>query len=127
MGGTLRAIESGYVQGEIQNAAYTFQRAVESGEKVIVGVNRFRMENEPGVPVFRIDTSIEQGQVAAVAGLRAGRDASRCAEALEAVRTAARGTENLMARIVAAVAARATVGEIADQLRVVFGEYREAV
>ncbi len=125
MGGTLRAIETGYIQGEIQNAAYGYQRRVESGEQVIVGVNRFRMEESAGVPVFRIDPNIERAQVAAINRVRAERDNQICTQRLAELEAAARGDENLMPRIVAAVEALATVGEISDRLRAVFGEYRD--
>jgi methylmalonyl-CoA mutase N-terminal domain/subunit len=125
--GMLRAIEQGYVQREIQNAAYAYQRAVDSHEAVVVGVNEFVSEEEAAVPIQRIDEALEQRQVQRVKELRVRRDAGVHRVALKGVEDAARGGENLMPRIVAAVEAYATVGEIADVLRGVFGEYRETV
>jgi methylmalonyl-CoA mutase N-terminal domain/subunit len=127
MGGTLRAIESGYIQAEIQGAAYEFQRGVESGERVIVGVNRFVMEDGGNPPALRIDPAMEKTRVNEVRELRAGRDATAWKCAIDRLRDAARSTENLMPRILDAAQAYATVGEISDTLREVFGEYRDAV
>jgi methylmalonyl-CoA mutase N-terminal domain/subunit len=124
--GMLRAIEQGYVQREIQNAAYAYQRAVESGEAIVVGVNEF-VSDEAAVPIQHIDEALERRQVERVRALRARRDAERCAAATRAVEDAARGGGNLMPPILNAVEALATVGEIADTLRRVFGEYRESV
>jgi methylmalonyl-CoA mutase N-terminal domain/subunit len=126
MGGALRAIESGFIQAEIQNAAFEFQREIESDKRIIVGVNRYRMAGENSAPVFRIDPEIERAQVTRVRELRAARDGVACSAALDSLEAAARGTENLMPRIVEAAAAHATVGEISDRLRVVFGEYRDS-
>ncbi len=127
MGGMLRAIEKGWVQGQIQDAAYAFQRAVESGDQVVVGVNKFARETEPGVPVQRIDPQLEQRQVERLQALRQKRDAKQCAQALQQISTAAREGRNLMPVIVEAVEKSATVGEIANTMRDVFGEYRESV
>ena len=127
MGGTLRAIEAGFIQAEIQNAAFEYQREVEKGERVIVGVNRFQMEENVKAPVFRIDPAMESARVEEVRAMRAGRDDAALRARLAALEDAARGTENLMPRIVDAAAAYATVGEISDALRGVFGEYRETV
>ena len=126
MGGTLTAIEAGFIQAEIQSAAYEFQRGVESGEQVIVGVNRFQTEERDKRPVFRIDPGIEQAQVAAVQDVRGCRSEVEWKERLDALEAAARGADNLMPHIVNAAAAYATVGEISDTLRGVFGEYRDA-
>jgi methylmalonyl-CoA mutase N-terminal domain/subunit len=125
--GMLRAIEQGYVQREIQNAAYAYQTAVDEKSAVVVGVNEFVSEQEAMVPIQRIDEALEQRQVVRVKELRVRRDLGVHAAALRGVEDAARGGENLMPRIVAAVEAYATVGEIADVLRGVFGEYRETV
>jgi len=127
MGGMLRAIEAGYVQQEIQKSAYEYQRAVESGEQVVVGVNRFQAEEERPIPTLRIDPEIERTQVARLNALRARRDAAKSRAALEEVERRARGTENLMPAILAAVESYATVGEISDALRRAFGEYQESV
>jgi methylmalonyl-CoA mutase N-terminal domain/subunit len=126
MGGTLSAIESGFIQGEIQNAAFDFQRGVETGKNTIVGVNRFQAEEEEKTPVFRVNPEIEKSQVESVRRLRAWRDADAWGRAVADLEAAARGTENLMPRILAAAAAMATVGEISNVLRRVFGEYRDA-
>jgi methylmalonyl-CoA mutase N-terminal domain/subunit len=127
MGGMLRAIEQGFVQQEIQNAAYEFQRAVDSGSAVIVGVNRFTREGEPGIPLQHIDEALERKQVERVRALRARRDAIRWQTGLQGVTEAARAGMNLMPAILEAVESYATVGEIAGTLRNVFGEYRETV
>jgi methylmalonyl-CoA mutase N-terminal domain/subunit len=125
--GMLRAIEQGYVQREIQNAAYAYQAAVDKKDAIVVGVNAFASDQESTVPLQRIDEALEQRQVERLKALRTRRDAGVHAAALRAVEDAARGGENLMPRIVSAVEGYATVGEIADVLRGVFGEYRESV
>jgi methylmalonyl-CoA mutase N-terminal domain/subunit len=124
-GGTLQAIESGYIQAEIQNAAYKYQREVEAGERIIVGVNRFQTDEVTSVPAFRINPEIEKQQIAAVCAVRASRDANTWSARMEELGAAARSSENLMPRILGAAEAMATVGEISDCLRRVFGEYRE--
>jgi methylmalonyl-CoA mutase N-terminal domain/subunit len=126
MGGTLRAIEAGYIQNEIQNAAYEDQRAVESGRRVVVGVNRFQLQNEHTVPTFRIDPALERTQVEKLRQVRASRSAAAVEERLASLESAAREDRNLMPPILQAADAYATVGEISDRLRSVFGEYREA-
>ena len=127
MGGMLRAIELGYVQREIQEAAYRYQRAVESEEAIVVGVNRFRAEAETPVPTLRIDPSVERSQVERLHALRARRDAEKTEVALTLLEDAARSDDNLLPRILTCVEALATVGEISHRLRRVWGEYREAV
>ena len=127
LGGMLRAIEIGYVQSEIQKAAYEYQQAVERGEQVVVGVNQFVAEEERPIPILRIDPEIERAQVSRVQALRARRDHAKVQSALAAVETRARSSENLMPAIQAAVEAYATVGEISDAMRRVFGEYQESV
>jgi methylmalonyl-CoA mutase N-terminal domain/subunit len=127
MGGMLNAIERGYVQQEIQDAAYEYQQQVDRAEAVVVGVNRFTVEEEKSIPLQRIDPGLEAKQVERVRALRAKRDVVPWKAALQQVEEAARGGDNLMPRIVTAVDAHATVGEISDTLRRVFGEYREAV
>jgi methylmalonyl-CoA mutase N-terminal domain/subunit len=125
--GMLRAIEQGYVQREIQNAAYAYQRAVDDKEAVVVGVNEFTSEQEVAVPIQRIDDALEGRQVERLRAMRARRNAGVHAEALRGVEDAARSGANLMPRILNAVESYATVGEIANVLRGVFGEYRESV
>lgn len=124
--GMLRAIEQGYVQREIQNAAYAYQRAVDAKEAIVVGVNEFTAEQQ-AVPIQRIDESLEQRQVERVRAMRLRRNAEAHAVSLRAVEDAAKNGENLMPRILNAVESYATVGEIADTLRRAFGEYRETV
>jgi methylmalonyl-CoA mutase N-terminal domain/subunit len=126
MGGTLKAIESGYIQSEIQNAAYEYQRAVERGERVVVGVNRFRTDGEQPIRIFNLDPLLEKKQAESVQQLRALRDNKLVEDRLERLERAALGDENLMPFILTAAEAYATVGEISDRLRKVFGEYREA-
>jgi methylmalonyl-CoA mutase N-terminal domain/subunit len=124
-GGTLTAIENGVIQREIQESAYRAQQAVDAGSAVVVGVNRF-VTDEPGsIDVLRIDPELERRQVENVRGVRASRDAARWRRALDRVAAAARGSDNVVPPIVDAVEARATVGEIADAMRGVFGEHRE--
>jgi methylmalonyl-CoA mutase N-terminal domain/subunit len=127
MGGTLRAIETGFVQQEIQKAAYEYQRAVEQGEQIVVGVNRFQADEERMIPTLQIDPEIERSQVQRLNALRARRGARSSREAVEEVERRARGSENLMPAILKAVEAYATVGEISDALRRAFGEYQESV
>jgi methylmalonyl-CoA mutase N-terminal domain/subunit len=127
LGGMLRAIESGFVQGEIQKAAYEYQRAVEAKEQIVVGVNEFVAEEERAIPTLRVDPQIEQEQVRRVQALRAKRDGAKTRGALAELQRRTSTTENLLPAILTAVEAYATVGEISDTLRRVFGEYRESV
>jgi methylmalonyl-CoA mutase N-terminal domain/subunit len=125
--GMLRAIESGFVQGEIQKAAYEFQRAVEKKEQIVVGVNDFTVEEERPITILRVDEQIERDQVARLQAFRMQRDSARATEALAELNRRASGTENLLPAILASVENNATVGEISDTLRRVFGEYQESV
>ncbi|HEY1660548.1 MAG TPA: methylmalonyl-CoA mutase family protein [Candidatus Sulfotelmatobacter sp.] len=127
MGGMLKAIERGFVQQEIQNAAYEYQQAVDHEEAVVVGVNRFEVEQERSIAIQQINPALEPKQVEGVRALRAKRPVEPWKAALKQVEEAARSGENIMPRILAAIEACATVGEIADAMRRVFGEYREAV
>jgi len=126
-GGMLKAIERGFVQQEIQNAAYEYQQKVDNQEAIVVGVNRFEVEEEKAIPIQRIDPALEPKQIERVRAVRAKRDAGVWETALAGVEEAARSGANVMPRILAAVEAFATVGEISDTMRKVFGEYREAV
>ena len=127
-GGALRAIERGDVQREIQDSAYRYQRQVESGERVIVGVNRFEVEGEePPADILRIDPEVERDQVEKVRALRARRAPGPWKAALDTLEERARSGENLVPAMVDAVLALATVGEIANRLRGVFGEHRETL
>jgi methylmalonyl-CoA mutase N-terminal domain/subunit len=127
MGGMLRAIERGYVQQEIQRAAYEYQCAVDAGQAVVVGVNKFTREIEPEIPTQRIDENLERQQVERLRALRQRRDAGVHAASLRAVEDAARNSTNLMPAILQAIESYATVGEIATTLRTVFGEYKETI
>jgi len=127
LGGMLQAIENGYVQGEIQKAAYEYQQSVERGERIIVGVNRYVADTEEHVPLMHIDEEGERAQVQRVQALRERRDSSRARDAVAEVERRAREGENLLPAIQSAVENLATVGEISDAMRRVFGEYREAV
>ena len=149
LGGTLAAIESAFIQREIQDAAYRAQQTIDSGETVVVGVNRYAdlppdhlrqgygdqeggshgndggSRIASGIETLKIDPEIEARQAARVRQVRAARDASRWRAALDAIASAARGTDNLVPPIIAAVEAHATVGEISDTMRGVFGEHKE--
>jgi methylmalonyl-CoA mutase N-terminal domain/subunit len=127
MGGMLRAIETGYVQREVQQAAYEYQKAVEGGERVVVGVNRYLEEGSASPPLLRINPEVERAQVDRLKKLRGRRDKGHVEATLRQVEETARSDRNLMPAILEAVKAYATVGEISDALRRVFGEYQESV
>ncbi|HXX99306.1 MAG TPA: methylmalonyl-CoA mutase family protein [Candidatus Limnocylindrales bacterium] len=127
MGGMIKAIESGFVQREIQRAAYEFQGSVENKEQIVVGVNDFVAQDQRQIPTLRIDAEIERAQVARLKTLRAKRDTARTKAALGELERRAKSTENLLPAILGAVEAYATVGEISDALRHVYGEYEESV
>jgi methylmalonyl-CoA mutase N-terminal domain/subunit len=124
MGGTLAAIENGFIPGEIQSAAYEYQQSVERSETVVVGVNRFQQREEHSPRVFRMDPELERQQIERLREVRASRDAAVVEARLAELEQAALGSDNLMPRILSASEAFATVGEISDCLRRVFGEYR---
>ncbi len=127
MGGALAAVENGFMQGEIQDAAYAYQKAVESGDQTVVGVNRFTTEGHPPTNLLRIDPAVEQQQRERLVALRAGRDNGRVTELLGRLETAARGSDPLMPLFIECVDADVTLGEICRVLRGVFGEYRPGV
>ncbi len=127
MGGMVRAIAAGFPQREIQEAAYQAQRAVEDGRSVVVGVNKFAEKGGAVPALLKVDPELEERQIARLRAFRASRDGAAAGRALAAVETAARGKENLVPRVLEAVQARATLGEISDVLRGVFGEHREEV
>ena len=124
-GGMVSAIEKGIPQREIQNAAYAFQKGVERGENVVVGVNKFTIENEVKPELLRVDEALGERRRREVAGYREQRDNGAVRQALEGLTRGAQGTDNLMPLILAAVKAEATVGEISDAMRAEFGEYQE--
>jgi methylmalonyl-CoA mutase N-terminal domain/subunit len=126
VGGTLPAIESGYIQRQIQESAYAAQRAIDAGEAVVVGVNRYADATAVTSEIFRVDPEIERQQVERVRAVRASRSEQEWRAALDAVETAARGGENLVPPIIAAVEKKATLGEIADAMRRVFGEFQDS-
>ena len=126
LGGTLAAIEGGIIQREIQDAAYLAQQQIDSGETVVVGMNRYASEGAAApIGTLTIDPAIEARQIERLQRVRAGRDQSAWRAALDGVASAARGTNNLVPPIIHAVEAHATVGEISDAMRAVFGEHRE--
>ncbi len=127
LGGMLRAIETGFVQSEMQKAAYEYQQAVERGDVVVVGVNRFTENEGKPIPTMRIDPDVERSQIARLNAFRARRDTAKSKAALAEVERRARSTENLMPAILSAVESYATLGEISDALRRAFGEYQESV
>jgi methylmalonyl-CoA mutase N-terminal domain/subunit len=127
MGGTLKAIERGFIQQEIQNAAYEYQQAVDRLESIVVGVNAFELQEEKPIPLLHMDESLERKQVERLRAVRAKRDQAKWQAALKKVEDTARSTGNLMPPIVEAVEANATVGEISDAMRRVYGEYHETV
>jgi methylmalonyl-CoA mutase N-terminal domain/subunit len=127
LGGTLRAVESGWVQQQIQQAAYLWQRKVDSGEAIVVGVNQFNNDTEPEMKLQQLNPDLERRQVERLRALRLRRNQEPWRQSLQQLSDAATSSDNLMPHILTAVEALATVGEIADTLRAVFGEYRETV
>ena len=124
LGGTLRAIETGYLRNEVQSAAYRYQREIESGQRIVAGVNRFQQE-ERTAATFRLDPALERAQIETLRQVRASRSQGAVDEKLAALEQTARSGGNLMPPILEAAGVYATVGEISDRLRAVFGEYRE--
>ncbi len=125
MGGAVKAIESGYIQGEIGESAYQYQKEIEAKKRIIVGLNQFQIEEEPLRNLLRIKPDAEQYQKEKLARVKKERNNTKVKETLAGLKRAAQGTENLVPRILEAVKAYATLGEISDTLREVFGEYRE--
>ena len=124
-GGTLAAIEAGFIQRQVQESAYQAQVAIDAGDAIVVGVNRYQTDDRSTIEVFQVDPELERGQKARVQSVRATRDQGRWRAALDEIARVATTHENLVPPIIAAVESHATVGEIADTLRGVFGEYRE--
>jgi methylmalonyl-CoA mutase, N-terminal domain len=127
LGGMLQAIDSGFVQTEIQKSAFEYQRAVERKEQIVVGVNEFQADEDRQIPTLRMDPALEREQVARLHALRAKRDAKKTQATLAELARRASTSENLLPAILAAVENFASVGEISDSLRRVFGEYQESV
>jgi methylmalonyl-CoA mutase, N-terminal domain len=124
MGGTLAAIEQGYIQKEIQNSAYRFQKEIESGERVYVGINKYTMEEPPPTNLLQIDMAVGEVESAKLAKLRAERDQAAWKKALDNLRDVSKTEQNVMPAVIEAVKARATIGEICDVWRDIYGEYR---
>ena len=125
MGGAIKAIESGYFQQEIAESAYEYQKEIETKKRIIVGINQFQMEEEPLRDILRIRPEVEKYQREKLSKVRKERERERVKETLAALKKAAQGTDNVMPFILEAVKSYATLGEISDTLREVFGEYRE--
>ncbi len=125
MGGALEAIKKGYIQKEIMRSAYNYQKAVDSGEQVVIGVNKFAAKEEPKLELFEVDESVEKKQIERLRGLKRDRDNKRVSQVLDKVRQVAKSDQNIMPALIEAVKVYATVGEITDALRDVFGEYRQ--
>jgi methylmalonyl-CoA mutase N-terminal domain/subunit len=124
MGGSVAAIESGFMQNKISQSAYAYQKAIESKEKIIVGVNDFITEENQDIPVLTINESIRQEQINALHILKQNRDNEKVNQCLSAIKAAALNDKNLMPFVIAAVENECTLGEISDCLRSVFGEYQ---
>jgi methylmalonyl-CoA mutase N-terminal domain/subunit len=124
MGGSVAAIEEGFIQNEIAHSAYKHQRLVESGEKIIVGVNKFQSKEEETIPILKVDDSIRQLQTEKLRALRSKRNPAKCDNILQQLNDKAHGGDNLMPIVIEAVENYCTLGEIADTLREVFGEYK---
>ncbi|MEY2966391.1 MAG: isobutyryl-CoA mutase large subunit, partial [Actinomycetota bacterium] len=124
MGGAVAAIEAGYQMDEIGDSAYRYTKSIDDDERVIVGVNRFTVDSEPEPNVFPIDPSLAVNQVARLTAFKQNRDNAKVASTLDAVRAAARGTDNLLPPMKEALRAHATLGEVSDALREVFGTYQ---
>lgn len=124
MGGSVSAIEQGFIQDEIARSAYEYQRQIETGQKIIVGVNKFQVQDEMPIPIFKVDDSIRQLQIEKLEQLRRQRDPARCDTILQSLNDKASNGENIMPTVVEAVENHCTLGEIADTLREVYGEYK---
>jgi methylmalonyl-CoA mutase N-terminal domain/subunit len=127
LGGAVKAIEQGYIQQEIQDSAYAWQMDVEKNERIVVGLNKFQVKEDPPKGLLRVDPIVGQNQVAKIKALKARRDSAATAAALATLKKAAEGSDNLMPHILTAVKTYATLGEICDVMRGVFGEYRPSV
>jgi methylmalonyl-CoA mutase, N-terminal domain len=127
LGGMLKAIENGFPQREIQEAAYQYQKAVEHLEEIVVGVNKFEIAEENAIPTLKVDDSIEKNQVARVRAVREKRDSVKAETSLKNLKASAQTDENLLPKILDCVENLVTVGEISHTLRSVWGEYREGV
>ena len=125
MGGSVAAIEQGFIQNEIARSAYEFQRHVETGEKIIVGVNKFKAKEEAPIPGLRVDDNIRELQIKKLETLKANRDHAKIDQCLQELNDKAISGENIMPAVLESVENKCTLGEIADSLREVFGEYKQ--
>jgi methylmalonyl-CoA mutase N-terminal domain/subunit len=125
MGGAIKAIESGYIQGEIADSAYQYQKEIETKKRIVVGLNQFQVEEDPLKDVLRIQPEVEQYQKEKLRKVKKERNNGKVKETLAALKKAAQGTESVVPPILEAVKAYASLGEISDTLREVFGEYKE--
>jgi methylmalonyl-CoA mutase N-terminal domain/subunit len=127
LGGSVVAVEKGYIQQEIQDAAYRYQKEIETGDRVIVGVNRFQAKEPPPQGLLKVDPRVREVQIKRLAELKASRSSQGVKASLEELKKVARGEGNLMVPILSCVRAYCTLGEVCDALRSVFGEYESAV
>jgi methylmalonyl-CoA mutase N-terminal domain/subunit len=125
MGGSVKAIEAGYMQQEIGDSAYRYQKEIESKKRIIVGVNQFQVKEEPLRNILRVQPEVERYQKEKLARVKQGRSTEKVRTALASLKEAAQGTDNLVPPTLEAVRGYATLGEISDVLREVFGEYKE--
>jgi methylmalonyl-CoA mutase N-terminal domain/subunit len=126
MGGAIQAIAAGYIQREIAESAYQYQKEIEAKKRIVVGINRFQMEEKPLTDILRIRPEVEEYQKEKLARVKRERDNAKVAQSLALLKEAARGTDNVVPPILEAVKAYASLGEISDALREVFGEYRQS-
>ena len=124
MGGTLKAIEKNYIQKEIQQSSYRFQKEIENNERVYVGINKYTMEEAPPANLLKVDMKVGQAEAEKLRKMRAARDAKRWEKALENLRKVSEKNENVMSAVIEAVKAEATIGEICDVWREIYGEYK---
>jgi methylmalonyl-CoA mutase N-terminal domain/subunit len=124
MGGSVAAIESGWIQQKISDSAYKYQKDIESKDKIIVGVNEYQSDENNKIPVFKIDPSIQQAQIEKIKALKVNRDNSIAEKCLVVIKDAVNSGENIMPPVIAAIEAKCTLGEISDVLRNIFGEYQ---
>jgi methylmalonyl-CoA mutase N-terminal domain/subunit len=124
MGGSVSAIEEGFMQDEIARSAYDYQRQIERGEKIIVGVNKFQVNSDTHFPLLKVDDTIRAEQIARIDSLKSNRDPAKCDQLLQQLNDKASSTENILPTVIEAVEHKCTLGEIADELRSVYGEYK---
>ena len=125
IGGAIKAIQAGFIQAEIAESAYRYQKEIETKKRIIVGLNQFQTEEEPLRNIHRVKPELEQYQKEKLANIKKGRDNTKVKEALSFLKMTAQGTGNLLVPMLEAVRVYATLGEISDTLREVFGEYKE--